>query len=76
MGSSVTTELNSIKSELTSIIGELESISSGVRSDFTGIGNDKCADCIDKVVSQYYGVYQKLNSIDTNSLSDGNSGGV
>ena len=54
MDASARNELASIKRELNSIISELESISSGVRNDFTGIGNDKCADCINKVLNQYY----------------------
>lgn len=71
-----------IKRELNSIISELESISSGVRSDFTGIGNDKCADCINKVLNQYYYVRQKLNNLDTSTVTEsyaqshGGGGGV
>ncbi len=56
-------ELSSIISELYSIIRELESISYGVRNDFVGLGNDKCADCIDRVISQYYYVKRVLNNI-------------
>ena len=58
MKASARAELSSIKRELNSIIRELESISAGVRSDFVGIGNEKCADCIDKVISLYYYVKQ------------------
>ena len=70
MDASAKNELESIKRELTSIIRELESISSGVRSDFTGIGNDKCADCINRVINQYNYVSKKLKNIDTNTLTE------
>ena len=70
MDASAKNELASIKRELNSIIGELESISRGVRNDFKGIGNDKCADCIDRVVNQYYVVRRKLNNLDTNTVTD------
>lgn len=63
-------ELASIKRELNSIISELESISSGVRNDFAGIGNDKCADCINKVLNQYYYVRRKLNNLDTSTVTE------
>lgn len=82
MDASARNELASIKRELNSIISELESISSGVRSDFTGIGNDKCADCINKVLNQYYYVRQKLNNLDTSTVTEsyaqshGGGGGV
>lgn len=64
-------ELNSIKRELNSMIMELEEISDGVRTDFKGIGNDKCADCIDNVISQYRYVQKKLNNIDTSTTTQG-----
>ena len=70
MDASAKNELYSIKRELSSIISELESISSGVRNDFTGIGNDKCADCINKVLSQYYSVQKKLNNLDTTTVTE------
>ena len=70
MDSYAKSELAFIKSELRSIISELESISSGVRYDFTGIGNDKCADCIDKVISQYYYVKSKLDNLDTTTVTE------
>lgn len=70
MDASARNELASIKRELNSIISELESISNGVRKDFTGIGNDKCADCIDKVLNQYYGVRRKLNNLDTSTVTE------
>lgn len=63
-------ELNSIKRELNSIISELESISNGIRKDFTGIGNEKCADCIDRVLNQYYYVRRKLNNLDTSTVTE------
>lgn len=63
-------ELQSIKRELDSIIRELEDISDGVRRDFVGIGNDKCADCINRVLSQYYQVRRKLNNLDTSTVTD------
>ncbi len=62
-------ELNSIKSELNSIIRELEAISYGVRHDFTGIGNDRCADCINSVLQNYYTVRRKLNNLDTRTVT-------
>lgn len=70
MDSGARNELASIKRELNSIIGELESISRGVRNDFVGIGNDKCADCIDRVLNQYYYVRRKLNNLDTSTVTD------
>lgn len=70
MNASAKNELASIKSELNSIIRELESISRGVRNDFVGIGNDKCADCIDRVTSNYYTVQRKLNNLDTKTIAD------
>lgn len=71
MNQSARNELESIKRELNSIIGELEDISKGVRKDFVGIGNDKCADCIDRVLNQYYAVRRKLNNLDTNTVREG-----
>ena len=71
MNASARNELASIKRELNSIISELESISKGVRNDFTGIGNNKCADCIDRVLDQYYYVRRKLNNLDTTTVTEG-----
>lgn len=71
MAVNASSELYSIKVELNSIITELQSISNGVRNDFTGIGSDKCADCIDNVVTKYYIVRQKLDNINTTSLAEG-----
>jgi hypothetical protein len=70
MNASARNELASIKRELNSIISELESISKGVRNDFTGIGNNKCADCIDRVLDQYYYVRRKLNNLDTTTVTE------
>lgn len=70
MNASARNELESIKRELNSIISELESISWGVRNDFVGIGNEKCSDCIDKVLNQYYYVRSKLNNLDTSTLTE------
>lgn len=70
MDSGARNELNSIKRELNSIISELESISGGIRRDFVGIGNDKCADCIDRVLNQYYYVRRKLNNLDTSTVTE------
>lgn len=70
MDASARNELTAIKRELNSIISELESISSGVRNDFTGIGSDKCADCINKVLNQYYYVRRKLNNLDTSTVTE------
>lgn len=70
MDISAKNELSSIKSELNSIIGELESVSQGIRSDFVGIGNEKCADCIDRVLNQYYYVRRKLENLDTSTVTD------
>lgn len=64
-------ELNSIKSELRSIMRELDSISDGIRYDFKNIGNEKCADCIDRVRSEYSNVLRKLENIDTSELIEG-----
>ena len=62
--------LNSCKQELRSIIRELNSIEQGVRSSFSGIGQDRCADCLDKVISKYQGVLNRLEQVDTNRLAD------
>ena len=70
MDKSAQNELASIKRELNAIIRELESISSGVRRDFAGIGNDKCANCIDNVLKQYYYVQKKLNNLDTSKVTE------
>lgn len=70
MDANARNELESIKRELNSIIAELESISWGVRRDFVGIGNDRCADCIDGVLSNYYGVRNRLNNLDTTTVTD------
>lgn len=59
-----------IKRELQSIINELDSISSGVRRDFSGIGNEVCADCITRVANHYRDVKRRLDTMDTNILSD------
>ncbi len=68
-------ELNSIKSELRSIMRELDSISDGIRYDFKNIGNEKCADCIDRVRSEYSSVLRKLENIDTSELIEGRTFG-
>ena len=70
MDSGAKNELYSIIRELNSIISELESISQGVRGDFVGIGNDKCADCIDRTLNQYYYVRRKLNNLDTYTVTE------
>jgi len=70
MDSSARNELNSIIQELSSIIKELEEISQGVRYDFKNIGSEKCADCIDRVLSKYYTAKQKLNNIDTTTVTE------
>lgn len=81
MDSNGRNELESIKRELNSIIKELESISYGVQNDFTGIGNDKCAECINSVLNQYYFVRRKLNNLDTTTVTESyaqahNGGGI
>lgn len=63
-------ELESIKRELSSVISELVSISEGVTADFYGIGNEKCADCINRVADQYRYVKRQLGKIDTSVLTD------
>lgn len=70
MDANARSELASIKSELNSIIRELEAISKGVRNDFVGIGNNTCADCIDRVLNQYYAVQRKLNNLDTTTVTE------
>ena len=71
MDAKAKSELESIKGELRSIITELESISAGVRSNFSGIGNETCAACIDRAISQYKSVWNKLNRLDTKTLVPG-----
>lgn len=70
MDASAKNELASIKRELNSVISELEEISAGVRNDFVGIGNERCADCINRVLNQYYVVRRKLNNLDTSTVTD------
>ena len=70
MDSGARNELNAIIRELNSIIHEMEDISRGVRYDFKNIGSEKCADCIDKVLSNYYVVRKKLNNVDTSKVTD------
>lgn len=70
MDSGARSELDSIIRELGSIISELEDISCGVRYDFKNIGSEKCANCIDNVVSNYYTVRRKLNNIDTTTVTE------
>lgn len=71
MNANARDELDSIIGELNSIIRELEDISAGVRSDFVGIGNEKCADCIDRVLNQYYSVRYTLKNLDTTAVASG-----
>lgn len=61
-------ELQSIKYELDSIINELESISTGIRQDFRGIGNERCAECIERVTYQYRVAKRKLSNINTSKV--------
>lgn len=70
MDSSAKYELASIKRELSLIIDELSDISNGVRNDFVGIGSDQCANCIDRVISQYQYVLRKLNNMDTSTVTE------
>lgn len=63
-------ELESIKRELQSMITELESISWGVKKDFSGIGSEQCGACLDTVLNRYYTARNKLNYLDTNTLTD------
>lgn len=70
MDSGARSELNSIIRELNSIITEMEDISRGVRYDFKNIGSEKCADCIDKVLSNYYTVRRKLNNMDNSTVTE------
>ena len=70
MDASARNELASIKRELNSVISELEEISAGVRNDFVGIGNERCAECINRGVNQYYVVRRKLNNLDTSTVTD------
>ena len=57
-----------VRNELKSIINELDSISDGVRNEFQGIGNEKCADVINKVNSEYRKALNKLYNIDASKL--------
>lgn len=81
MDSKARNELDDIIRELNSIIGELESVSYGVRGEFEGIGNDRCADCINSVLQRYYEAKNKLENMDTTTLTEnfaaeaGNGGG-
>ena len=70
MDSGARNELNAIIRELNAIISELEDISNGVRNDFQNIGNEQCADCIDKVLNNYYTVRKKLNNMDTSTVTE------
>ncbi|MBQ1187069.1 MAG: hypothetical protein IIX54_05225 [Clostridia bacterium] len=70
MNAKAKSELNAIIKELNSIISELESISNGVRKDFKNIGSDKCADCINSVLNNYYTVRRKLKNLDTSTVTE------
>ena len=35
-----------------------------------GIGSDQCANCIDRVISQYQYVLRKLNNMDTSTVTE------
>lgn len=70
MNAQTQSELYSIKKEMSSIIRELESISYGIGKDFIGIGSDKCAGTLNSVINNYYRVQQKLNNIDTSTVTE------
>lgn len=62
--------LSSCKRELASIIRELQSIEDGIRYDFIGIGQEKCADCVGRVVEKYQSVQRRLNQVNMNRLAE------
>ena len=62
--------LSECRRELSSIISELRDIEWGIRHDFVGIGQDKAADCVDRVADKYDGVLRRLYNVDTNRLAD------
>ncbi len=69
MDSKSSNELYLIKQELNSIIIELEAIENGVRNNFVGIGNDKCANSINTVISNYRRVKRSLDNINTSKVT-------
>ena len=70
MDSSARSSLNSIKSDLKSVITQLESIADGLRSaSFMNIGTDLCANKIDEAATRYRTVLNKLNNLDTSTVT-------
>lgn len=61
--------LTSCKTELRSIISELKLIEYDVRNNFSGIGQDKCADCINRVISKYEYLLWQLETVDLNAIA-------
>ena len=70
MDASAREELESIKWVLNSAISELESISASVRHDFKGIGSERCSEAIDIVINYYYQARNRLNNLDTSTVTD------
>ncbi|HBM98593.1 MAG TPA: hypothetical protein DD413_04135 [Ruminococcus sp.] len=63
-------ELYLIKQELQSIINELDDIAYGLNTDFSNIGSDMAASCVSRVSSMYRSAKRKLDSIDTNKVTE------
>ena len=62
--------LQGARDELWAIIQELWSIEHGIRHEFEGIGQQMCADCVLRVADYYRMVFDKLNSVNTNLITD------
>ena len=71
MDSAARSELNSMKSDLRSVINELESIADELRStsSFQNIGADLCANKLDEAATRYRTVLNKLNNLDTSTVT-------
>jgi len=62
--------LEGARAEVRSIIAELERIEQGVRGDFRGIGQDRCANCIQAVISYYrHTVLRTLDNMNQSLIS-------
>ena len=71
MDSSARSQLNSIKSDLRSVINQLENIADSLRDtgNYQNIGADICANKLDEAATKYRNVLNKLNNLDTTTVT-------
>lgn len=72
MDSAARSELSSIKSDLKSVISQLDDIADNLRNtgSFQNIGADICANKLDEAATKYRKVLNKLNNLDTNTVTE------